>query len=287
MSKASIEIVTGANRESFIMRKFNKKGFDAPFHFHREFELTCIIEGKGKRFVGNNMTGFQDNDLVLIGSFLPHCWKLFPEYNTPASIVTHFNYDFLGKDFFEKPEMSSIKKLLKRSECGIEFGSKIKESIKEIMILILQEKNQFKKLILLLEILNKLAASKDYLLLNKTDSFALQTYDNQERINKIFAYIVENFQDEILLNEASEIIGMTPNAFCKYFKKMTRKTFIETVIDYRINFATQQLVESDKSVADVCFESGFRDMSHFYKKFASRMGMSPLNYRKHFLREML
>jgi AraC-like DNA-binding protein len=66
---------------------------------------------------------------------------------------------------------------------------------------------------------------------------------------------------------------------------MTRKTFMETVIDYRINFATQQLVETDKSVADVCFESGFRDMSHFYKTFSSRMEMSPLNYRKHFLRE--
>lgn len=287
MSKAFIEIVTGADRESFIMRKFDKKGFDAPFHFHPEFELTCIIEGKGKRFVGNNMTGFQENDLVLIGSSLPHCWKLLPGYNKAASIVTHFNYDFLGKDFFEKPEMNSIKKLLKRSECGISFEGKIKESIKESMTLILEETNQFKKLILLLEILNKLAVYKDYILLNKKDTVTLQSDNHRERINKVFAYIVENFQEDILLIEASKTIGMTPNAFCKYFKRMTRRTFIETVIDYRIKFATQQLVETDKSIATICFESGFKDMSHFYKKFASRMEMSPLNYRKHFLREML
>lgn len=286
MSKATFEIITAAERESFVIKRFDKKGFDAPFHFHSEFELTSIVEGKGKRFVGNNMTGFQNNDLVLMGPSLPHCWKLAPLENDKAtSLVIHFNYDFLGKDFFEKPELDFIKKLLKRSECGIEFRGKIKEQIKENMALMSEEKNQFKKLMLILDVLNKLAASREYVLLNKKGSVTLQSDNNRERINKVFAYIVENFHDDILLNEASETIGMTPNAFCKYFKKITRKTFIETVIDYRINFATQQLVETDKSIADICFESGFRDMSNFYKMFSSRMKTSPFNYRKQFLKE--
>jgi AraC-like DNA-binding protein len=286
MSKASIEILTNSKRESFLIKKFDKKGFEAPFHFHPEFELTCIPSGKGKRFVGNNMAGFKNNDLVLLGSGLPHCWKLSPAENTSAtSLVIQFNYDFLGNDFFDKPEFETIQKLLKRSECGIEFHGKIKEPVKEKMALILEEKKQFKKLILFLEILNILSLCREYILLNKKKSVVLQSDDNRERINKVFAYIVENFRNEILLNEACATIGMTPNAFCKYFKKITRKTFMETVIDYRINFATQQLIDTDKSVADVCFESGFRDMSHFYKTFSSRMEMSPLNYRKHFLSE--
>lgn len=285
MSKASFEVLTAVNRQSFHIRKFNQKGFEAPFHFHPEYELTCILEGKGKRFVGNNMTGFQNTDLVLMGSSLPHCWKLSPENSAASSIVIQFDHSFLGIDFFEKPEMNHILKLLKRSECGIEFGGKIKEVIKEKMSLMLEEKNQFKKLILLLEILNKLATSREYVLLNKKESLTLQLDDNRERISKVFAYIVENFHDNILLVEAAKTIGMTPNAFCKYFKRITRKTFIETVIDYRIKFATQQLVETDKSIGDIGFESGFRDMSHFYKMFALRMEMSPLNYRKHFLRE--
>ena len=288
MSKASIEILTAAKRESFLIRKFDKKGFDAPFHFHPEFELTSIPSGKGKRFIGNNMAGFQNNDLVLVGGGLPHCWKLAPSQNTPAtSLVIQFNHNFLGNDFFDKPELETIQKLLKRSECGIEFRGKIKEQTKETMALILEEKKQFKKLILFLEILNKLSLCHEYILLNKKDSVAPQSDDNRERINKVFAYIVENFRNEILLNEASATIGMTPNAFCKYFKKITRKTFMETVIDYRINFATQQLIETDKSIADVCFESGFRDMSHFYKTFSSRMEISPLNYRKQFLKETI
>jgi AraC-like DNA-binding protein len=119
--------------------------------------------------------------------------------------------------------------------------------------------------------------------LNKKNSVAIQTDDSRERINKAMGYIVENFHDKVSLNEAAAITCMTPNAFCKYFKKITRKTFMETVIHYRINFATQQLTETDKSITDICFESGFGDVSHFYKTFSSKMEMSPLNYRKQFL----
>lgn len=285
MSKASFEIITASKKESFLIRKFDKKGFAAPFHFHPEYELTLITEGNGKRFVGNNMAGFQNNDLVLIGSNLPHCWKTNPVKNTKAgSIVIQFNYDFLGKEFFESPAMNLIQKLLKKSESGIEFRGKIKEQIKERMLSVLNEKDNFKKIMTLLEILNKLSITREFILLNKKNTVPMQSDNNRERINKVFAYLVDHFRDEISLNEVSKVIGMTPNAFCKYFKKLTRKTFIETVIDYRINFATQQLVETDKSIADICFESGFHDMSHFYKMFTSRMEISPLNYRKQFLK---
>lgn len=287
MSKASFEIITSSKKESFLIRKFDKKGFTAPFHFHPEYELTFITEGNGKRFVGNNMAGFQNNDLVFIGSNLPHCWKINPAKNTKAgSIVIQFTYDFLGKEFFNLPELSQIQKLLIKSESGIEFRGKIKEQVRESMLSVFNEKNNFKKVIILLEILNKLSISKENILLNKKNNSSIQSDNNRERINKVLAYIVDHFRDEISLNEASQIIGITPNAFCKYFKKLTRKTFMETVIDYRINFATQQIIETDKSIADICFESGFHDMSHFYKMFTSRMEISPLNYRKQFLREI-
>jgi AraC-like DNA-binding protein len=286
MSKATFEVIAPAKRSSFVITKFDKRGFTAPFHFHPELELTCITKGRGKRFVGNNMSGFDENDLVLMGPRLAHCWKLNPaEKQKAGSIVIQFSNDFLGKDFFQLPEMERIRKLLKRSEGGIEFSGKIRESARECMTLALEQKNQFKKLMLILEILNNLSVSNEYIMLNKKNAASFGTKDNEQRIHKAIAYIVENFHDEISLNEASKTIGMTPNAFCKYFKKITRKTFMETVIDYRINYATQQLVETDKSIADVCFESGFRDMSHFYKMFSLRMEMSPLYYRKQFLQE--
>lgn len=288
MSKASVEILSAPGRASFLIKKFDKRCFEAPFHFHPEYELTCITEGSGKRFVGNNMTGFQKNDLVLIGSNLPHCWKLDRDKNsTGGSIVIQFQYDFMGKNFWQYPEIEIIRKLLNRSSAGIEFKGKIKEQIKEWMIASFNEKPIFKKFIYLLEILNKLAATKEFTVLNKKDSTPSQSDFNRERGNKVFAYIVENFHENVSLNEAAKTIGMTPNAFCKYFKKTTRKTFVETVTDFRIQYATQQLIETDKTIADICFESGFKDMSHFYKTFNSRMEISPLNYRKQFLKEMI
>jgi AraC-like DNA-binding protein len=106
-----------------------------------------------------------------------------------------------------------------------------------------------------------------------------------ERIHPIFAYLVENFRGDISLEGASAAIGMTPNAFCRYFKKITRKTFMETVIEYRLNYATQQLVQTDKPISAICFDSGFGDISHFYKTFRSKMQLSPLNYRRRFVQE--
>jgi AraC-like DNA-binding protein len=107
----------------------------------------------------------------------------------------------------------------------------------------------------------------------------------QERINPVFAYLVEHFTGHVSLDAAASIAHMTPNAFCKYFKKITRKTFMETVIEYRLNYATQQLIQTDKPISDISFESGFGDVSHFYKMFKTKMHQSPLNYRKNFMRE--
>lgn len=285
MLKASLEVISAPQSASFVIQQFDKKGFEAPFHYHPEYELTYITEGEGKRFVGNNMAGFQNNDIVLIGSNLPHCWKLAKRNSKAGSIVIQFRSEFLRNDFFKFPEMSNIHKLLVRCSSGIEFNGKVKEMVKESMLSALKEKNDFKKLMILLDILNKLSLTKDFNLLNKNNIATEQSDDNRERISKVFAYIVDHFRNEVSLNKAAQTIGMTPNAFCKYFKKITRKTFMETVIDYRINFATQQLIETDKSITDICFDCGFRDISHFYKMFTFRKKISPSGYRKQFFQE--
>src|SRR5690349_12668643 len=150
MLKASLEVISAPKSASFVIQRFDKKGFEAPFHYHPEYELTYITEGEGKRFVGNNMAGFQNNDIVLIGSNLPHCWKLDKKNSRAGSIVIQFRSEFLRNDFFKFPEMSNIQKLLTKCSSGIEFNGRIKEIIKENMLSALNEKNDFKKLMILL-----------------------------------------------------------------------------------------------------------------------------------------
>ena len=289
MIKASFEILQPVTGQSFSFRKFDKSAFEAPYHFHPEYELTYILQGTGKRYAGSHMDDFAAGDLVLLGPNLPHCWKLEPakETQTEASaIVVQFDGAFLGNDFFNKSELHYIKKLFQRSGCGISFNSGTQTAVNQSLLALSAEKNNFKLLMGLLEVLQRLAASHEYVLLDQNRAIAERTVAEQERINPVFAYLVENFRQHVSLEVAAGKANMTTNAFCKYFKKITRKTFMETIIEYRLNYATQLLVQTDKPISDISFESGFGDVSHFYKMFKTKMNISPLNYRKKFMRSL-
>jgi AraC-like DNA-binding protein/quercetin dioxygenase-like cupin family protein len=283
--KPLFENVKPGPDSSFIVRSFDLEKFTVPFHYHPEFELTVILEGRGKRYVGNHMADFEENDLVLIGPDLPHCWKseTDPEQDHRAqSIVVHFVKDFLGSDFFNKPELASISGLLKKSASGIRFLDATAQQVKVSLELLAAEESAFGKMIILLGILEVLAGSTEYVLLDHGGTVAQLPHIHKERMNKALGYIVDNFRNDIILSEVAAAVNMSPNAFCKYFKKTTGKTFMETVIEYRINFAMQQLLSTERPVAEIAMESGFSDISHFHKRFKRMIRLSPMQYRKDF-----
>lgn len=287
MIKASYEILQPVNGQSFLFRKFDSTAFDAPYHFHAEYELTYIPEGRGKRYIGSHMQNFTDGDLLLVGPNLPHCWKLEPgkDLQTGAgAIVVQFDGTFLGDDFFNKNELQHIKRLFQKSASGINFHGDTQKAVSQSLLAMSNEENGFRLLIGLLEALQRLAQSTEYHLLDQNQAVGERSLAEQERINPVFAYLVENFRGQVSLDVAAGIANMTTNAFCKYFKKITRKTFMETIIEYRLNYAIQQLVQTDKPISEIAFESGFGDVSHFYKMFKVKMNLSPLNYRKKFRR---
>jgi AraC-like DNA-binding protein len=288
MIKASFESLQLLKGNSFLVRRFNEKSFSAPYHFHPELELTLILKGEGTRFAGSSMAPFAEGDLVLLGSNLPHCWKSenIKAGINASSLVIQFTYDFLGAGFLSKTEMQGIEQLLQRSRCGIRFFDQAASHTKESLLLLEKEQDPFLKLLLFLKILHYLSLSKQFQVLNKADAVVAHSSSEQKRINNIVAYIVENFRSEIVLHEVAAIAGMSPTSFCKYYKRMTRKTFFEYVLEYRVNYATQQLVDTDKPVAHIGFESGFGDVSHFYKTFKSKKKLSPLQYRKKFMKEV-
>lgn len=287
MYKPFYEVLPPSEHCSFLVRTFDHTGFKAPYHFHKEHELTLIVQGNGRRYTGHHMAQFAPGDLVLLGSNLPHCWKLEPgsEEGPAEAIVVQFAHDFLGADFFSKGEFRQVNRLLQKSGSGIQFGNKIGGLVAPALMAVATEKHPFKRLMGLLQILQQLAGSKDQLLLDRQRVIAELSTTDQERIHPIFVYLVDNFRSAVNLNKAAAIAGMTPNAFCKYFKRITRKTFMETVIEYRLNYAMQQLVQTDDPISNICFNSGFNDVSHFYKMFRERTQLSPLHYRKKFMQE--
>ncbi len=285
--KPAFESLSSYQENSFIVRKFEEEAFASPYHFHPEYELTYIISGVGRRYVGTSMSDFFAGDFVLLGANLPHCWKTdtVNSKEKSRSVVVQFQECFLGNEFFEKPELMCISQLLRKSENGIQFTGKT-ENYRGKMLQILDEKNCFKKLLFILDLLHELSRTKTYAVLEKQKTATELSAAQQQRIHTAMAYIIDNFKTQVSLAKAASLANMTPHSFCKYFKKVTRKTFMEAVTDFRIDYASQQLIQTGDSISQISFNSGFNDVSNFHKTFKSRRKLSPLNYRTAFLKKL-
>ncbi|WNH08532.1 AraC family transcriptional regulator [Thalassobellus suaedae] len=251
----------------------------AYWHFHPELELIYINKGQGKTHIGNHLSYFNNSQLILIGSNLPH--NGFTDRLTANGTETtiQFRSNFLGDDFLNVPEIAPIVSLFERAKKGIRFKVGTKKKIGS-KIEKLSEYDGLKRVLKFLDILNYLAKTDDYNLLN-ADGFAFETEaQDSSKVDVIFKYVNKNFQKHITLDEIANEVSMTVPAFCRYFKKATGKTFTQLVNEYRVVHATKLLNESQMSIADVCFECGFNNFSHFNKQFNEITGKSASSYRK-------
>ncbi len=250
-----------------------------PFwHFHPELELVYVNKGQGKRHIGNHLSYFNNSQLLLIGSNLPHNGFTDRLTTNGSQTLVQFREDFMGKEFFEAPEMKQVKDLLERSKKGILFGIPTKQKLGK-KIEKLTEKKGFKQILVFLEILHQLAKTDDYTLLN-VDGYAFETEpQDSSKIDSIYKYINDNFKEHISLDEISDVASMTVPAFCRYFKKVTGKTFTKLVNEYRVVHATKLLSESQMSITDIAYDCGFNNFSHFNKLFKEITGKSASKYR--------
>ncbi|MBD0831384.1 AraC family transcriptional regulator [Aestuariibaculum sediminum] len=251
----------------------------AYWHFHPELELIYINKGQGKTHIGNHLSYFNNSQLILIGSNLPH--NGFTDRLTANGTETtiQFKSNFLGDDFLNVPEMANIVSLFERAKRGIRFRVETKQKIGP-KIEKLKKYDGLKRIFKFLEILDYLATTDDYNILN-ADGFSFETEaQDSSKVDVIYKYVNKNFQRHISLDEIADEVSMTVPAFCRYFKKATGKTFTQLVNEYRVVHATKLLNESQMSIADICYECGFNNFSHFNKQFNEIVGKSASNYRK-------
>jgi AraC-like DNA-binding protein len=249
------------------------------WHFHPELELVYVNKGQGKRHIGNHLSYFNRSQLLLMGSNLPH--NGFTDRLTANGTETtvQFKSTFLGEDFVNIPEMASIMGLFDKAKKGILFNLGVKKFIGP-KIEGLVEYEGLERVIKFLEILHILATTEDYTILN-ADGFAFVTEpQDSSKIDIVYKHINNNFQNHISLDEIADKVSMTVPAFCRYFKRVTGKTFTQLVNEYRVVHATKLLNESKMSIADICFECGFNNFSHFNKQFNEITGKSASGYRK-------
>lgn len=278
--KPTLEKIDTGFESSILVKKHteydtNKKPF---WHFHPELELVYVNKGQGKRHIGNHLSYFNNSQLLLIGSNLPHNGFTDRLTTNGSETLVQFRDDFMGREFFNVPEMKPVKELIERSKKGILFGIPTKKKIGK-KIEKLTEKEGFKQILVFLEILHVLAKAEDYTLLN-VDGYAFETEpQDSSKIDSIYKHINDNFKEHISLQEIADVASMTVPAFCRYFKKVTGKTFTKLVNEYRVVHATKLLSESQMSITDIAFECGFNNFSHFNKLFKEITGKSASKYR--------
>jgi AraC-like DNA-binding protein len=265
---------------SFVAKTFRTPDFEVGWHQHIEYELILFTEGSGLSFVGNHVGEFETGDLYFLGANLPHTFqKRDPELVTSA-VVVQFRKDFWGDALLELPESRHILQLLDLSSQGLKMLAPVKQQMGPL-VQALETASGFKRILLLGECLEMMATRPAYIPVS-TQPIKTFQHKDRETLDRVFQFTIDNFKDPVTLSQVAHIACMSVPAFCNYFKRSTKKTYIDFLNEVRIGFACNLLLETQQTVLDICYESGYNTMANFHKQFLKIKGRTPLQYRKAF-----
>ncbi len=259
--------------------------FDNPLHYHKELELSYIIEGYGTRYVGSSINPYKKGDLVLIGQELTHVWisdDAFYEENTDLltkAIVIKFDIDFAGKDFFLLQEAKTIKNILEEAGGGLRIKGSTNTVICGMMQNMIQQ-SPLEQIISLIQILNVISKSQDVHILSSYDFHKSKNVKEKDRMNKIVQYTMLQFKQNITLEEISQVANLSKSGFCRYFKDSMKKSYTEFLYEIRVQYACKLILEKELGIQQISYEAGFNNPSAFSQIFKRLKGVPPRKYRK-------
>ncbi len=276
--KPAYKSVSQIDSKSFkVIRQDNKQEFDFPWHYHPEFELTFISNTRGIRYVGNNIENFYENDFVLLGSNLPHCWINTSDQSAPSgAVVIYLNQDLV--QWLSNEQFSAIHLLFENSNQGIRFNPCVALKVKSKLYELLNA-DPFEKYIILLQVLNELSNTTEFRLLSQMGFAYELNPTNNERINAVYQFVRKNYQRKISLAEVAAHVNMSEEYFSRFFSKSLMKSFFSFLNEYRINLACKSLIETDKQVSEICYNAGFESIPFFYRQFKKIKDCPPQAYR--------
>jgi AraC-like DNA-binding protein len=281
-SRADFELIPRSEANSFAVREFKMPAFTSPWHFHPECELTWILQSSGNRFVGDSLAGFAPGDLVLLGANLPHYWRNDAPVRTASgrahSLVIQFREECFGTEFLSLPELSDVRKLLLRARRGLAITGATRVEVTRQM-LELQSAKGLASVIGLLNILKTLCHPDDAQPLSSPGFNAFVDEYSSERINKAYQYVFKHYTGPMDHQQIARTAGMSHSAFCHYFKRVTGRTLTDFIKEMRIGHARKLLIETNHSVAEIAYASGFETLSNFNRQFQQLCATSPKKFR--------
>lgn len=276
--------------DSFSARRDTMPDVNNLWHYHSALELIYIKKGRGTQFIGDSIKNFNDGDVVLLGSNLPHYWRFDPEFfeeTTGESVdvyAIHFKEDFLGKEFIDLPENQELKKIIVQSKQGIKLEGNSKAKIASLMPQII-EATGTRRIIKLLEVLTEIASCEEKNILVSLGFKPNFLENEKDRIQSIYNYTISNYKNKIELKEIAAVAKISPNSFCKFFKTKSRKTYTQFLNEIRVGQACKLLIENDLTVKEICYDCGFYNFTSFHKYFREITGKTPLKYQQAFSKQ--
>lgn len=268
--------------------KWQKKPhFTYPWHFHSEIEILYVIKGSGTSFVADSIEPFSSGDLAVLGSNLPHFWRSDEKYHAEESkekinyIVIQFQTELFRESVLEYTEFQQMKQFFNKASRGIRFHSPFADKAARQIIKIAQSEG-IERVVQLVLLLDSMSKTCDYKLL-AGELYQQQNHDyTDKRLIKVLDFLNRYYQQKIDLTQVADIANLHPSAFCRFFKEKTGKSLSGYLADMRISYACKLLSEGKLSVSQICYESGFNNLSNFNRIFKKQTGLTPTNYYQHF-----
>ena len=268
--------------ESLKLQEDKLNHFYDLFHFHPEYQITLMLKGEGSFTIGESTGKFEKGNLFIIGSNVPHVFRSAGEFYENSKLISHslsifFKEDSFGSNFFNLPETKHIGQMFSEFNRGVKLASE-----KKIMKCFLNvfECEGLERIKKFLDLMNEISSCGTIEFLSREKEIIKATEQSDKRLNEVFNFVLDNYKGEIKLKTISGIANLSEPAFCRYFKKRTRKTFFDFLNELRINEACKLLLNKDISISEAAFEVGFNNISNFNRKFRSILGVTPTEYSK-------
>lgn len=267
---------------SLIIKNFKDSVIFAPRHQHNELEIVYIYGAAGSLKSGDNELVFTGaGQLFFFGPYIPHRWLLHKYSSVAMNIyVIHFNMQMFG-EFICLPEFSKIGDLFASLNRGISIEGMALDNI-ERDIFKMYKSSPADRIIILLKILHSISCLESYSYILGQNYNIMCNKKDGNNLRKIYRYVNDNYDKEITIEDMSNLLKMTRESFCRYFKQKTGITFLEYLIETRIGIACRMLLTKDISVNETAEKCGYRNMSNFFQQFRGLTGLSPLTYQRHF-----
>lgn len=277
--------------QGFFIQYDDLPHFYDQLHHHPELQLAYILEGTGDLFLGDTITSFGPGDIFMIGSNQSHLFKSDPEYfeensdKNSRSIAVFFHEQSLGEGFFDISEMSIIRHLIERANRGIKFFPEVAQQVGSRIEQLLN-KSGFPRFIEVISILHELAESNDYKYLAEISSPHPPSDQESKKANDVINYILNHYKEDIELETIADVANYSKAAFCRFFKQRTRKTFSQFLNEVRISQACKLLQKTDLNISQICYESGYNNISNFNRQFKKNTGLTPREYVQKYERSL-